>query len=347
MHPQHRITEPCELLDENGLLTRPGYAVQPLWRYDRKKIKAGWYRIKEWDYYAILSPENGYGITFTIADLGYIGLAAVCWLDFKTPRAVQYDALTLLPGGSTNFPSTSGKGTVIFENKKLKLSFDVSGNQRIITVDAPGFSAGNGSKGLQGKITLFQEPALDTMVIATSWKENRRAFYYNQKINCLPASGSVTVGGRICEFGADSDFGTLDWGRGNWTYKNRWYWGSASSLLDGEPIGWNLGYGFSDRTPATENMIFYQGSAHKLDEVTFHMDTGNYLAPWKITSSDGRFEMDFLPLVDRQSQTNLIALKSIQHQVFGHFTGTVVLDDGRQLKLDHVLGFAEDVLNWW
>ncbi len=72
----------------------------------------------------------------------------------------------------------------------------------------------------------------------------------------------------------DSAFGTLDWGRGNWTYKNRWYWGSASSLLDGEPIGWNLGYGFSDRTPATENMIFYQGTAHKLDEVTFHMDTG-------------------------------------------------------------------------
>ncbi len=57
------------------------------------------------------------------------------------------------------------------------------------------------------------------------------------------------------------------------------------SLLDGEPIGWNLGYGFSDRTPATENMIFYQGTAHKLDEVTFHMDTGNYLAPWKITSA--------------------------------------------------------------
>ena len=347
MHLQNQITEPCELLDEHGRLTRPGYAVQPLWRYDRKKIKAGWHRIKEWDYYAILSSENGYGITFTIADLGYIGLAAVCWLDFKKPDAVQYDALSLLPMGRTGFPSTSGTGAVAFENKNLKLAFDVSGHQRVITVDAPGFTAGDGSKGLKGTMTLLQEPPMDTMAIATSWQENRRAFYYNQKINCMPARGSVSVGDRRYDFKADSDFGTLDWGRGNWTYKNRWYWGSASSLLDGEPIGWNLGYGFSDRTPATENMLFYKGTAHKLDEVTFHMDTGNYLTPWKITSNDRRFEMDFLPLVDRQSQTNFVAIKSVQHQVFGHFSGTVVLDDGRQLELNRVLGFAEDVLNWW
>ena len=347
MQPQHRITEPCELLDENGLLTCQGYAVKPLWRYERKKIKAGWYRLKEWDYYAILSSENGYGITFTIADLGYIGLAAVCWLDFKTKTAVQHDTLSLLPRGRTGFPATSGEGAVVFETKKLKLKFDVSGSQRVITVDAPGFKNSAGSKGLKGKITLHQDPAMDTMAIATSWKKNRRAFYYNQKVNCMPASGSVSVGGRRCTFNAGSDFGTLDWGRGNWTYKNRWYWGSASSLLDGEPIGWNLGYGFSDRTPATENMIFYQGKAHKLDEVTFHMDTGNYMAPWKITSNDHRFEMDFFPLVDRHSQTDFIVIKSIQHQVFGYFTGTIILDNGRQLRLDRVLGFAEDVLNWW
>ncbi len=58
MGDQQRITESCELLDSNGLLINQGYATRPLWNYDRKKIKAGWYRIKEWDYYAILSPEK-------------------------------------------------------------------------------------------------------------------------------------------------------------------------------------------------------------------------------------------------------------------------------------------------
>ncbi|MCK5784895.1 MAG: DUF2804 family protein [Desulfobacterales bacterium] len=36
-----------------------------------------------------------------------------------------------------------------------------------------------------------------------------------------------------------------------------------------------------------------------------------------------------------------------QHQVFGYFSGHVILDDGTRLHLDRFSGFAEDVLNWW
>ena len=132
-----------------------------------------------------------------------------------------------------------------------------------------------------------------------------------------------------------------------WTDTDRWYWSSASGLLDGVPFGWNLGYGFSDRSPASENILFYGGRGHKLDEVTFRIDTSNYLAPWKFKSSDGRFEMEFAPIVERASATDALVIKSVQHQVFGAFTGKAILDDGRVLKVDRFLGFAEDVLNWW
>ncbi|HPE90369.1 MAG TPA: DUF2804 family protein [Spirochaetales bacterium] len=40
-------------------------------------------------------------------------------------------------------------------------------------------------------------------------------------------------------------------------------------------------------------------------------------------------------------------MKSVQHQVFGEFTGKAVLDDGQAIRVDRFLGFAEDVLNWW
>jgi hypothetical protein len=30
-------------------------------------------------------------------------------------------------------------------------------------------------------LSLDQDPDMDSLVIATSWKENRKAFYYNQK----------------------------------------------------------------------------------------------------------------------------------------------------------------------
>jgi hypothetical protein len=57
--------------------------------------------------------------------------------------------------------------------------------------------------------------------------------------------------------------------------------------------------------------------------------------------------MEFAPIVERASSTDARVIKSVQHQVFGAFTGKAVLDDGRVLEVDRFLGFAEDVLNWW
>ncbi|HDP81134.1 MAG TPA: DUF2804 domain-containing protein, partial [Spirochaetes bacterium] len=310
---QHEVTKPVELLDDNGHLVEEGWARRPYWRYDRERIKAPWHRIKEWDYYYVLSQDRQYGITFTMADLGYAGLFAVAWLDFKNGTFTQLDTMSILPRGKTGFSPTAEKGDVFFQDKKLSLSFRVEGNNRVISVESPSFENIKGEKGLKGEISLYQDPAMDSMVIATSWKENRRAFYYNHKTTCMPASGSVVIGGTEYAFAPEDSFGGLDWGRGNWTYKNRWYWGSASGLLGGSPFGWNIGYGFSDRGPASENMIFYKHRAHKLDEVTFHFDTKDYMAPWKFSSSDGRFEMDFEPAVDRSGAFNVGIIKSIQH----------------------------------
>ena len=119
----------------------------------------------------------------------------------------------------------------------------------------------------------------------------------------------------------------------------------------GADFGFNIGYGFGDTTAASENMLFYQGRAHKLSQVTFHIPmrdgTEDYLSPWTFTSDDGRFEMDFLPILDRASNTDFKVLKSDQHQVFGCFTGTATLDDGTVLEIRDLLGFAEKVENKW
>ena len=55
-------------------------------------------------------------------------------------------------------------------------------------------------------------------------------------------------------------------------------------------VGFNLGYGFGNTEKATENMIFVDGKASKLEQVTFQIpgeEEGKprYLEPWKFTSS--------------------------------------------------------------
>jgi hypothetical protein len=118
----------------------------------------------------------------------------------------------------------------------------------------------------------------------------------------------------------------------------------------------HIGYGFGDTSAASENMLFYDGKAHKLSQVTFNipmMDDGkggqteDYMKPWTFTSDDGRFEMDFEPVMDRAACTDVKLIMSDQHQVFGKFSGKAVLDDCTVLEVKDLLGFAEKVHNKW
>lgn len=165
----------------------------------------------------------------------------------------------------------------------------------------------------------------------------------------MRARGEVTYDGRTYVFDPEDSFAVLDWGRGVWTYKNTWYWGSASGAVDGVRFGWNIGYGFGDTSAASENMLFYDGKAHKISQVNFNIpgDEKAFLEPWTFTSDDGRFEMDFKPVLDRAACSSVGVIKSDQHQVFGLFTGKAVLDDGKVIEIKDFPGFAEKVSNKW
>lgn len=330
------------LLNAQGHLAECGWATSEVRRYERAAIKAGGWRIKEWDYYCILTPD--YGLALTVADNGYLGFLGVSWMDLKTGTAINEAGVIPWPMGRMRMPSSADAGDIAQETSSVKLAFRHEAGGRRLTVDAPNFGGG---VGLKGDLWLDQPP-MDRMVIATPFPKAPRAFYYNQKINCLPATGEIIIGEKPYCFQPETAFGVLDWGRGVWTYSNTWYWGSASGKAGGRTVGFNIGYGFGDTSAASENMVFVDGAAHKLDQVTFHMPPGAPdSAPWKFSSNDGRFTMDFQPVVNRHHTTDLGIFKTAQDQVFGLFTGKVVLDDGSVLQIEALPGFAEEVRNRW
>ncbi len=342
---QQRITQAGDLHDEHGRLIACGYATSLLRRYDRSRIAAPKWRIKEWDYYYI--GNDSFGLALTAADNGYMSLDSISLLDFENRWENTATRLGLAPMGKRGLPASSQRGDIRVQGKGYTLSFLHDGCRRVLFGSMENFC---GHKSLAFDLTLSQPPR-DSMVIVTPFGGNPRAFYYNQKVNCLRAKGRVMYDGREYLFSPATAFGVLDWGRGVWPYKCTWYWGSASGVRNGHSFGFNIGCGFGDRSTASENMLFYDGIAHKLSQIYFHIPQKNgqndFLSPWRFTSDDGRFEMDFVPVLDRAARTNALLLSTDQHQVFGRFHGRAVLDDGTIVTVRDFTGFAEIVHNKW
>lgn len=342
---QVEITQAIPLLDGQGNLTQPGYAKRLLPVYDRKKVKGGLTRLKEWDYYYI--GNDRYGVALTVADNSYMGLDSISFLSFEgRPWEITRSPMSPFPMGRTGLPSTSAAGITASSGKRHALLFQAADGQRNLTAHMDRF---RGQEPIDVHLTLTDEPE-ESMVICTPFGKPGH-FYYNQKINCMRARGTVRIGDDLYLFNPEDSFAVLDWGRGVWTYHNTWYWGSASGLVDGADFGFNIGYGFGDTSAATENMLFYKGKAHKLSQVDFGIPLRNgkecWMRAWNMTSNDGRFEMEFVPVIDRASCTDVKLIKSDQHQVFGRFTGTAVLDDGTRIQVKDLMGFAEKVEHKW
>ena len=341
---QKEHTQAHVLLDEKGNLRQPGYAKRMVGIYHRDHIQASKLRIKEWDYYLICN--DNYGVALTMADNAYMGMMSLSILDFKERKEHTKSLINLLPMGKLNFPSTSMSGEIHYTDKNCQFSFVTKDNERILHAQMKNFID---KKPITVDFILTDEPE-ESIVIATPFNKDKH-FYYNQKINNMKAKGQVVFDNQTLTFNDIDSTATLDWGRGVWTYDNTWYWGSGSGYVDGKAFGFNIGYGFGDATHASENMLFYEGKAHKLEDVTFnipHVDGHeDYMKPWTFTSSDSRFEMEFTPLLDRYAKTSVGIIFSLQHQVFGLFNGTAILDDGTKIKLHDYLGFAEKVWNKW
>ena len=341
---QHRLSE-GPLLNEKGELCEAGYAMSLVKTYDRAAIKAPRMRIKEWDYYLIYNGR--FGAALTVDDNSYMGMISATFLDFENRREKTVSPMFWLPNGKTNLPAHSGAGVTekTMRGASARITHEGGGRRLVCHLDTF-----DGGEPFDLDVFLSDEPK-DSMVIATPFAEKKTAFYYNQKIVGMRARGTVKCYGKTYTFDPADSFGLLDWGRGVWTYQNTWYWGGGQGVVDGHVVAFNIGYGFGDVTAASENMLFYDGTAHKLDRLTFNIPQkdgkDDFMSPWTFTSSDGRFETAFTPILDRAAYANVGPLCSDQHQVFGHMDGTLTLDDGRKIELRHFLAFAEKVSNKW
>ena len=251
----NQITSKSPLLNEDGLLTQKGYAKSHILDYNPENIKVTDSKLlnrlvlKEWDYYGITSKD--FFFSATVSNIGYAGMIFIYFIDFKEKTIVEESIMTPFGKGCI-LPKTSENGDIEFNHKKGKVSLLRSNKGRRIKVDWPGFDKG---KGLRADIDISQPDNIESIVMATPIGKKR--FYYNEKINCMPAKGKIEYDDKNIVINEDDTLATLDWGRGVWEYSSFWNWASASGKMnDNDYIGLNFGMGFGDLSYATENSFF-------------------------------------------------------------------------------------------
>ena len=333
------ITEPVRLCTKSGLLRRRsvGWSRCPLHTCN---LRGQWPRKKRWNYWAI--NNDRYLFSATVANLDYLGIAFVYFLDFGTRRLIEKTFTTPLAVGCRLSDEPSGDATCA--HKTLFVSFLDRGEAGTrISVAAPRF----GGLPLAADLQVTPAPGQESLNVVIPW--SRRRFQFTSKQNALPVSGSVRIGGEEYAFEAGDSFACLDFGRGIWPFSSFWNWGAASGRQNGRVLGLNLGGSWTDGTGMTENGVCIDGRLTKIgEELKFGYSRRDLMRAWTVrTRGSDAVDLRFEPFFERVARTNLFLLKSEVHQLFGHYSGSVLSEDGETVKIEGLLGWVEQHQARW
>lgn len=329
---ERELTGPVDLCDARGRLNPEavGWSRHPLHRCN---LRGHLLRKKRWDYWAFTSPR--YLFSATIADVGYLGLAFVYFLDFDTKRYLEQTVVT--PFGRGVRLAVAPGGDAGFASRRLRVTMTSEDGGTRVRVESPRF----GGSRLQADLLAVRPPGHETLNVVIPWSGDR--FQFTSKQNCLPASGHVTIDGHRLEFAGTESFGCLDFGRGVWRYRCFWNWGSCSGTVAGRTLGLNLGGGWTDGTGSTENGICLDGRITKVGEdLLWEYDRRDFMKPWAVRTPASRvIDVRFQPFFERVARTDLLLLRSEVHQLFGRYSGSVETGAGERVAVDGLIGWVE------
>ena len=341
---ERQLTQPIDLARPDGTRLNPdavGWSSTPL---HRGNLRGSWGRNKRWDYWAVLAGDLVVAATY--ADIDYLGLGDVAWLDLGTGEQGGVNVASPL-GRGLELPELPGTAPLVLSHKNLDMRIE-DAPDGTTTISARWTEPDGSPAELEAKIAL---PAgHESLNVVIPWSEKR--FQFTSKHQARPATGRLTVGGvtRMLEDAPRGAWGVLDVGRGRWPYSTRWNWGGGAGRTDpeGPVIGLQIGGKWTEGTGLTENGVIIDGRLTKIGaELGWHYSWDDPMRPWRITDPSGHLELELTPRHDKHSRINVGVLRNETHQVFGDWSGWVADDDGNRVEFEGLQGFAEECRARW
>lgn len=337
MTAARELTAPVDLCLPDGRLNPAavGWSRTPL---HRCHLHGRWPRKKRWNYWAITN--DNYLFSATISHLDYAGLVFVYCADFASGQFIE--TTRLLPLGRGCRLADVVAADAGYDSADLRVLMQQTDGGVELTVAIADFEG----RPLTAHFAITLPPQHETLNVVVPW--DARTFQFTSKQNCLPTAGVVTLGEKSIQFDSADSFACLDFGRGIWPRHCRWNWGSASGWQNGRLVGLNVGGQWTDGTGSTENGVCVDGRLHKLaTDLTWTYDKADFMRPWRISDPDGRLDLTFTPFLERVAVSNVWLVRSEVHQLFGRYSGQVILDDGEVVPIQDLVGWAEDHVAVW
>jgi len=334
------IKELVQLCDQRGQLNEGsvGWSRAPIIDCN---VTGSPLRKKKWNYWCVTSPDVLFSAT--ISHIDYAAVLFVYVLDIKSKRFKEKTVLS--PFGIGCDMPNEVNASLRYVSKEMSLLFTEDGDGTTIEVTVPSFNGAG--KPLTAKLKVRRPEGYESLNVVIPWSKQR--FQFTSKAPALPVSGTVNWNGVSYSLIEGEAYGTLDFGRGKWPYQSTWNWGAASGVSEGRTIGLNFGGQWTDGTGQTENGVLVDGKLVKINEdMLWTYDKTNYMNPWCIsTAKSDDVELTFVPIFERVAATKAVIIRSEVHQLVGSYYGHITAQSGERIRIDNLLGWAEDHIASW
>ena len=339
---ERELLSPVDLCTPDGLALNPdamGWSRRTL---HRTNLGGFFGRNKRWDYWGILAGDLL--LSVTLADLDSFCLADVYWAQISTGRTGGHSAL--FPQGTITMPDLPSTTTISLALDDLSIEI---ADKELETTFAVSWTEGDGNRASLDA-SILRPSELESLNVVIPWHDE--LFNFTSKHWARPAIGTLNLGDERLEFGQPGGpeaWGVLDVGRGRWPAKLNWNWGGGAGRVGNHVVGLQFGAKWTEGSGFTENGILVDGKLFKIGrELSWTYDWENPLAPWRVVDPGGQLDVTLHPRFDKHSALDVSEdLGSETHQVFGMWSGSLVTDDGLELRFDGIEGFAEEARQRW